>query len=266
MKNKEDVIKKIDDLRSSYRVELEDSQEETMSLLDQVNDLIRSIFNDPSISVYTTLSKENLDKWKKSRFKRWLKNKLFGNVQNFFYFLLLITITGFLVSEALDFYAIGETISTKTYVKAILTEVCFIFLSGYRSDNKVQAIGVSALRVSIFCLMLFVITSKTFIDSSKNTGNTTAIAQQVALIEQQITQKEKDMAYYLKKDWPRNYSATRLEKEKLTNSLIKLREKQAQGANAQVSELVKYKAYGKAFFRVLLLFISMLVTRRIFTF
>ena len=44
------------------------------------------------------------------------------------------------------------------------------------------------------------------------------------------------------------------------------KEQQAAGANVDVSELVRYKAYGKAFFRVLLLFISILIIsiKRIF--
>ena len=266
MKNDKDIVDKINKLRTGYQVELEDTQEETMSFLDEINDLIRKIFDDSSLSVYTVFSQENLDKWKKSRFKRWIKNNIFKNVDRLFYFLLLITITGFLVSEALEFYSIDGVIETKTYVKAILTEVCFIFLSGYRSDNKITATAVGVLRVSIFCLMLFVITSKTFIDSQKNTSNTNVIAQQIVLLEEQIKQKQKDMDYYLQKDWPKNYSATRLEKENLTTKLIELKEKQAAGATQEISELIKYKAYGKAFFRVLLLFISILVTRRIFHF
>lgn len=266
MKNDDEIVKKIQDLRNGYKVELEDSEEESMSFLDEINDLIRSIFNDSSLSVYTVFNQESLDKWRKSRFTRWVKNTVFGNLQKFLYFILLATITGFLVSEALDFYAIDSAIDAKTYVKAILTEVCFIFLSGYRSSGKWQTAGVTVLRTSIFCLMLFVITSKTFIDSSKTTSNTNIIAQQVILLEEQIKEKEKQMDYYLKKDWPRNYSSTRLEKEKLTTKLIALKEKQEKGATQEVSELIRYKAYGKAFFRVLLLFISMLITRRIFRF
>jgi hypothetical protein len=267
MENKDDeIVKKIKDLRSEYQVELADQDEEDMNFLDRINDLVRSIFNDSSLSVYTVFNQENLDKWKKRRFVRWFKNTVLGNVNKAFYLALLVTITGFLVSEALEFYTIDSVVDTKTYVKAILTEVCFIFLSGYRSDNKLQMAGASVLRVSIFCLMLFVITSKTFIDSQKNTSNTNVIAQQVILIEKQIDQKERDMEYYLKKDWPRNYSATRLEKEQLVEKLIALKEQQADGATEEVSELVRYKAYGKAFFRVILLFISVLVTRRIFSF
>lgn len=266
MKNDQEIVEKVKKLRNGYQVELADSEEEQLSFLDEINDLIRSIFNDSSMSVYNVFSRENLQKWKEKRLTRWFKKNILGNLNKAFYLLLLMTITGFLVSEALSFYAIDSVITAKTYVKAILTEVCFIFLSGYRSEGKWQTMGVGALRVSIFALMLFVITSKTFIDSSKTIGNTDAIAQQVIIIEKQIDQKEKDMAYYLKKDWPRNYSATRLEKEKLVKKLIKLKEQQAKGANQEVSELVRYKAYGKAFFRVLLLLISMLITRRIFTF
>ena len=266
MKNDKEIVDKIKTLRNNYKVELEDTNEESLSFLDEINDLIRSIFNDASLSVYTVFNQENLDKWKKTRFTRWIKNTVFGNIQKFFYFLLLVTITGFLVSEALDFYSIGGDLDARTYVKAILTEVCFIFLSGYRADNKLQMAGVSVLRISIFCLMMFVITSKTFIDSSKNTGNTNSVTQQITLIETQIEQKQKDMDYYKKIEWPKNYSMTRTEKEKLTTQLIDLKQQQAKGATAEVSKLVQYKAYGKAFFRVILLFISILVTRRIFHF
>jgi hypothetical protein len=267
MKNEQEIVGKVEKLRKSYKAEVHsDPEEDSLSFLDEINDLIRSIFNDSSISTYDAFNQENLEKWKKKRLVRWFKNTFLKNINKAFYLLLLVTITGFLVSEALEFYSIDGLIDTKTYVKAILTEVCFIFLSGYRSDNKIQMVGVSILRVSIFCLMLFVITSKTFIDSSKFTSNTNAISQQIVLLEKQIEQKEKDMDYYLQKDWPRNYSATRLEKEKLVQKLIVLKEKQAAGATETVSELVQYKAYGKAAFRVLLLFISMLITRRIFSF
>lgn len=266
MKDDKEIVEKVKKLKNSYQVQLEDAEEESLSFLDEINDLIRSIFNDPSMSVYDVFSQNNLNKWKEKRFVRWFKNLILNSYKNIFYFALLVSITGFLVSEAVEFYAIDGVVTTKTYIKAILTEVCFIFLSGYRSGNKWQEAAVGVLRTCIFCLMLFVITSKTFIDSSKNTGNTDAIAQQIVIVEKQIAQKEKDMEYYLKKDWPRNYSATRLEKEKLVSKLINLKEQQAKGANQKVSDLIRYKAYGKACFRVLLLFISVLITRRIFYF
>lgn len=267
MQEDKEVIDKINKLRKGYQVELEDAQEESMSFLDEINDLIRSIFNDSSLSVYTVFSKENLEEWKKKRLVRWFKNNVLGNINKLFYFLLLATITGFLVSEALEFYSIDGVIDTKTYVKAILTEVCFIFLSGYRSDNKVQMFGVGVLRVSIFCLMLFVITSKTFIDSSKNAGNTNAVQQQIVLLEEQIEEKKKSIIYYRDvKKWPLTTKQLIQEKDEMIKKLVSLKERQADGATQEVSELIKYKAYGKAFFRVLLLFISILVTRRIFRF
>jgi len=265
-KNK-NIINKIEKLRSGYKIELADEQEEQMSFLDEINDLIRSIFNDTSLSVYTVFNQENLDQWKKSRFTRWVKNTVLGNINKLFYFILLATITGFLVSEALEFYSIDGIISSKTYVKAILTEVCFIFLSGYRSNNKIQMAAVSILRVSIFCLMLFVITSKTFINSEKNTSNTNSITKQIILLEEQIEEKKKSIVYYRDvKKWPITTKQLVQEKDKLVDQLIELRGKQATGATEEVSELVKYKAYGKAAFRVMLLFISMLITRRMFSF
>ena len=258
-----ELIKKVKEISQEYKSDIKD---DNFSFLDKINELVRFIFEDPSVTIYDVFNRKNLKEWKRKNIIKNIKQKFLTNYKNLFYISLLITITGFLVSEALEFYAIDGIISTKTYVKAILTELCFIFLSGYRSGNKAEMTAVSILRASIFALMLFVITSKTFIDSSKTTSNTAIIEQQIVILEKQIKEKEKQMEYYLKKDWPRNYSSTRLEKEKLVEKLIKLKEKQASGANKDVSKLIQYKAYGKAFFRVLLLFISVLVTRRIFTF
>ena len=262
-----EIDNKIKKLKESYQVELEDSSEESLSFLDQIDDLIKSIFNDTSLSVYNVFTPEKLQEWKSKRLKRWLKNTILGNINKLFYFALLVTITGFLVSEALDFYAVDGLIDTKTYEKAILTEVCFIFLSGYRSDSKWETAGVGVLRASIFCLMLFVITNKTFMDSGKITSNTDVIQQQVMLLEEQISEKNKSIIYYRDvKKWPLTTKQNIQEKNVLVNKLIILKEKQAEGATKEVSELVRYKAYGKAFFRVLLLFISILTTRRIFSF
>lgn len=267
MSEQDDISKKIKELQQSYQTELEDAEEESLSFLDKINDLIASIFDDSSLSVYNVFSKEKLETWKKRKFTRWLKNFVLKNYKKTFYFSLLVAITGFLVSEALEFYAVGDIVNTKTYVKAILTEVCFIFLSGYRSDNRLQMVGAGILRVSIFCLMLFVITSKTFMDSTKTVSNTNVIQEQIILLEQQIEEKEKSIKYYRDvKQWPITTKQLIKEKDELVKKLVELKEKQAAGATVEVSDLVRYKAYGKAFFRVLLLFISILITRRLFSF
>jgi hypothetical protein len=264
----EDIIKKVRDIQKNFKTELENSPEEDrLSFLDLVNDLIRSIFNDSSMTVYDVFDKNELQKWKNKSFSRKIKNIFLNNYKNTFYFLLLVTITGFLVSEALEFYSINGVIDTKTYIKAILTEVCFIFLSGYRSDNKVEKIGIGILRTSIFCLMIFVITSRTFMDSTKNYSNTSVIQEQVLIIQKQIKEKEKDIQYYRDvKQWPNTARQLTKERDELVKKLIQLKEKQADGATVEVSELIRYKAYGNAFFRVVLLFISILITRRIFSF
>lgn len=264
----EEIVQKIKDIQKEYKAELEDGPEEDrLSFLDRINDLIRSIFNDSSMTVYDVFNKEELEKWKKKRFSRKIKNLFLNNYKNTFYLALLVTITGFLVSEALEFYAANAVVDTKTYIKAILTEVCFIFLSGYRSDNKTQETIANVLRVGIFCLMIFVITSKTFMDSTKNSSNTNAIQEQIKIIEQQIKEKEKDIVYYRDvKQWPNTAKQLIKERDELVKKLIELKEKQAAGATVEVSDLIRYKAYGNAFFRVLLLFISILITRRLFSF
>jgi len=267
VKNSDDeIVKKIKDLRDSYKVELEDHEEESLSFLDKINNLITSIFNDSTLSVYSVFSQENLDSWKKKRLSRSIKGFLYNNVKNILYMTLLVTITAFLVSEALDFYSVEGLIDTKTYVKAVLTEICFIFLSGYRSEGKWQTAAVSVLRVGIFCLMLFAITSKTLINSSKVENTSNVIQQQVILLEEQIKEKKDTIKYYKDKNWPVTTKQMIKEKDILLKKLIILKEKQTDGASTKVSRLIVYKSYGRAFFRVLLLFISILITRRIFTF
>ena len=115
--------------------------------------------------------------------------------------------------------------------------------------------------------MLFVITSETLIQGTKTVSNINVIDQQVKVLEEQIEEKKKTITYYRDvKKWPVTAKQFIKEKDELVQKLIKLKEKQAEGSNKEVSQLVQYKTYGKAFFRVLLLFISMLITRRIFRF
>jgi hypothetical protein len=263
----EEILKKIKDIKENYLTELDEKKEDSVSFLDKMNDLVRSIFDDSSVTVYDVFDKQELQKWKEKRFSRRIKNFFSVNYKNAFYFALLASITAFLISEAVDFYAATATPDFRSYVKALLTEVCFIFLSGYRSDTKLQEMAVGALRIGIFCLMIFVITSKTFMESTKNSSNTDAIQEQISILEKQIEEKEKDIEYYRDvKQWPNTARQLMKERDELVKKLMELKEKQAGGATVQVSDLIRYKAYGNAFFRVLLLFISILITRRLFSF
>lgn len=266
LRNGEKILEHIKNIRSDYEAKQVDEQEEELDFLDHLNKLVQLIVGDSTFSVYTALEKNSLERWKNNKFKRWLKKLIVSNFQNTLYFLLLATITGFLVSEALSFYAIGGALSTKTYVKAILTEVCFIFLSGYRSSGKIEFIGVGALRVSIFTLMMFVITSQAFDTGVKTISENAAIAQQIQLLEEQIEQKDKEIEYFKSIKYKKNATRTTIEKQKLIEKLVKLKEEQAAGKNEDVSKVEEIKMYGRAAFRVILLFISVLITRRIFSF
>lgn len=265
--NDEKLLESAKNIRRKFKTELADKEDSDLSYLDELNAHIRHIFKDDPADVYTTLSREHLERWKKKRFKRWIA-KTFKNISPYrlSLFALLSTITGFLVSEALDFYAINSAVSANTYVKAILTEVCFIFLSGYRANNKLETAAVSVLRVSIFTLMVFVISSQTFTIGTKNISETLAIKTQIKTIQLQISEKEEQIKYYQSINWPRNYTTARLEKEKLVDKLLALQEQQAKGKNESVSYVEEIKMYGKAAFRVILLLISVLITRRLFKF
>lgn len=271
MKNDNDILLEAEKLRKDFKIEAEteeDMLEERMSFLDRLNGLVRIILNDNTVSVYDALSEGNLQEWNKRRRSKLtrIKNFVVNNFRQSLYFILLFTITAFLVSEALNFYAIDGIISTKTYVKAILTEVCFIFLSGYRTETKAGLAWVTVLRAGIFSLMMFAISSQVILQGTKEIGNADSVQQQIVFIEEQIKEKEKNIKYFKEIGYPRNATRVTIEKQELVKKLITLKEKQAEGSNQQVSEIVKYKMYGKAFFRVILLFISVLITRRLFSF
>ena len=114
--------------------------------------------------------------------------------------------------------------------------------------------------------MLFVISSQTILSGTKVSTNSTAIAEQVQLLETQIAEKEKTIQFYIAKGWGNSVRKQTEDKNKLVDKLIALKEQQAQGSNEKVSDQVVYRSYGQAFFRVLLLLISVLITRRLFSF
>jgi len=271
MKNKDEILKEAKKLKQDFEIHSETEEDvlnEKMSFLDRLNDLVRIILNDNTVSVYDALSEDNLQEWNKRRKSNLYRIKSFisNNFRNSLYFLLLATITGFLVSEALNFYAVDGIISTKTYIKAILTEVCFIFLSGYRTETKAGLAWVSVLRAGVFSLMVFAISSQVILQGTEEISNTKSIQQQIIFIEKQIKEKEKDIEYFKNIGYPKNATRVTIEKQGLVKKLINLKEQQAKGSNEEVSKVVQYKMYGKAFFRVLLLFISILITRRLFSF
>ena len=259
-----EILQHIKDIKAKYEAEPADIIEEEMSFMDKLNRFVHLILYDDSFSVYTALEKSSLIQWKKKRLSRWIKKTITS--KDSFYFIFLASITTFLVSEAVTFYADGNMTDFKTYTKAILTEISFIFLSGYQALGWMQKIWVNILRAGVFSLMLFVISSQTITSGTKFDTNSKAIQEQVQILETQIKEKEKTIQFYLDKGWGNNVRKHTDDKNKLVEKLLELKEKQAQGSNSEVSKLIVYKSYGQAFFRVLLLLISILITRRLFSF
>lgn len=264
--NGPEILRQIKEIKSEYQVQEIDEVEQEMSFLDKLNRLVQLILNDSSFSIYTALDKENLENWKRSKLKRAFKNLLYNSPKKILYFLFLSSITIFLVSEAVIFYADGGEVTTSTYAKALLTEISFIFLSGYVSKNLLEKVWVNFLRAGVFSLMLFVISSQTIIGGAEVDSNAKSIQDQIVFLEQQIEEKEKTIEFYQEKGWGVNVRKHTDDKNELVNKLIQLKDLQASGSNTEVSTLVRYKSYGQAFFRVILLFISVLITRRLFTF
>lgn len=265
LNNGREILDHIKGMRADFEAKPEVVESE-MSFLDRLNRLVQLILNDDSFTVYSALNQESMDNWKKKRFSRWLKKTIVTNYKKTFYLAFLASITAFLVSEAVVFYADGNIVDFKTYIKAILTEVAFIFLSGYKVENWKEKLWVNVLRAGVFSLMLFVISSQTIYNGTKFQGNSESVQAQVELLEQQIAEKEKTIQFYINKGWGNSVRKQTEDKSKLVDKLIALKEEQAKGSNEKISNLVIYKSYGQAFFRVLLLFISVLITRRLFTF
>lgn len=267
IENKE-LIEQAKKIKKGYATVMADEEEEQLTFLDEVNKLVRIIFKDTPADIYTILAEGELEKWKKQKWKRRFK-KFLSSVSIFriLYFILLATITAFLVSEALPFYALGGVITAKTYIKAILTEICFIFLSGYRAGGRLETAAVGVLRVGIFCLMMFVVTSEVAMQGQGNIAKINNISIQIETLEKQVESKEKEIKFYMKKNWGNNTRQRILERDKLNEQLRELKERQIkEGASQEVSTLIQYKTYGKAFFRFILMMISVLISRRLFKF
>ena len=268
MDNEKEILEEVEKLQKEYKTTLVDQEEEDFRLIDKIDSIIKLIFNDESKDIYTTLNPEALKKWNDNKLKRWignLKSKI--NLQNFPYFILLVIITAFLVSEALPFYADGEAITFKTYVKAILTEICFLFLAGFSTNTHAQTVSVNVLRVAIFCLMLFVITSEVVVRGTQDVSKITNLADRIERLEKQIETTERDIERFRKMDWPKNMTQSIRKRETLEKELHSLRERQEkEGASKELANIIEYKMYGKAAFRLIIIFVSVLITRRLWRF
>ncbi len=268
MEENKDLVKQAERIRKGYKALEVDEEEEQLSFLDELNALVRLILKGEPVDIYTLLNTQELEKWKKAKTKRYIKrllSKIFN--RSSLYFILLATITVFLVSEAIPFYAVAGLVTSKTYVKALLTEICFIFLSGYRAVGRVQTILVSILRASIFCLMLFVISSEVTLEGARDVSKIENIANRIERLETQIIKTNVDIEHYKSIKWPRNMTTSVRKREQLEEEVQSLRLRQeSEGASENMSKLIQYKTLGKATFRLILMFVTVLITRRLWKF
>lgn len=268
MEEDKELLKQAEKIRQGYKSIETDEDEEQLSFLDELNALVRYILKGEPVDIYTLLSPQELEKWKKAKFKRHVK-RLLGKIFNrsFLYFILLATITVFLISEAIPFYAVAGIITFKTYIKALLTEICFVFLAGYRAAGRVQTFLVSILRASMFCLMLFVISSEVSLEGARDVSKIGNIANRIERLDNQIKKTEIDIERYRSIDWPRNMTTSIRKREELEKQVQELRLRQeSEGAGENVAKIVEYKTYGKATFRLILMCVSILITRRLWKF
>jgi len=245
-------------IKRDYQVYDLDEEKEEFTLIDRVNEMLSTIFGDDTITLENLFHPSKERKYKWHLFKKNFLPKVFPLI-------LLTCLTTFLVSEASLFY--GDGVRTPYAIfKAILTEVCFIFISSYRASNLLESVGSFLVRIGMVALMLFVITSETFLNTTKTVENTSVIADKVVFLERQIEAKQKTIDMFLSKGWGISVNKHEVEKTNLERQLLDLKAEQQAGSNVAVSKIVEYKAYGNAFFRFILLCISMLISRRFFRF
>jgi hypothetical protein len=252
------LIDRADKMRKDYITFNLDEKKEEMLLLDRINEILVTIFGDDTISIEYLFSPGKKIPYKWHKFKKTFLPKVFPLV-------LLIALTAFLVAEASLFY--GDGVRTDYAIfKAVLTEVCFIFISSYRASGILESIAAFLVRIGMVALMLFVISSENFLNTTKTVENASVIAEKVLILEKQIDSKQKTIDMFLAKGWGYTVNRHEAEKSVLEKQLIALKSEQQDGANESVTKVVEYKAYGNAFFRFILLFISMLISRRFFRF
>jgi hypothetical protein len=114
--------------------------------------------------------------------------------------------------------------------------------------------------------MLFVISSDVVFKGVSTTTEISGITEQITLLETQISKKEETIKFYRDKGWGISVNKHEQERDKMVNELLDLKKKQTSGKNEEISNVTKYQTWGRAAFRVMLLLISVLITRRLFKF
>jgi len=258
-----DILDSVARIRRRFKAQAKDPNEVKLSFVDEINNLVRSVLKDSDLSVYDALSQESLDSWKKNRLRRWVRSI---RPQKVFMVMLLMTITSFLVVEALPFYSLDGIVSTKTWVQAILMELCFIFVSTYRAQSLFQSALLYLARAGTFALMLFVVSTKVLYTGAGIIDEIDITKQKIEIIETQIKEKEDQINFYKEKNWGNTVRSIIKEKDALSKQLVELKNKQIEGKSESVSELTLYKTWASAAFRVMLMVISVLISRKLFSF
>jgi hypothetical protein len=115
--------------------------------------------------------------------------------------------------------------------------------------------------------MLFVITSSVAFQGAGDVAEIDNVDKQIELIERSIEKKEELIKFFKAKRQILNTIKQENALDKLRGKLLDLKNRQLDtGKSKEVSDLIVYKSYGKAAFRVILLFISVLLSRRMFKF
>jgi flagellar hook-associated protein FlgK len=91
------------------------------------------------------------------------------------------------------------------------------------------------------------------------------IAQKIEIVQEQIKSKDELIEFYKSKGWGNSAKKQSDEKDALVKELMKLKDQQIEGKNQEVSDIVQYKTWAKAFFRVVLILMSVLISRRLFS-
>lgn len=248
----QELEKKVESIRRDYITSTIDIKQENALLYHKIRDLVKSIFKDENVDVDHLFTEGEIR-------TRKMNSRITLAVQA----ALLISITAFMVIEAVAFYSDGNP-SGYSYFKAILTECCFIFMSAYRSDDFPEKYIAPIVRALLFTLMIYVISSGVITNFTMNSNNATVVDRRAEILESQIKDKQKTIDFYISKGWGNTTNRLVKEKDDLLRQLEKVQTDQQSGSTLTVMEAQKVKTYGNIAFRTLMLLVSYLISRRLF--
>ena len=245
-----ELQEEIEKFRKDYKVSTIDQETETVSIIERINKILFLIFNDSSVTIENSLKGITFDKIAKRR-------KVLLSLKRIAVFSFLFSIVSFQIYESSSFYGSGAY----SIYKAILTELCFIYINQIRATTIINKVMVGTVRISIFILMLFVVSSEVITQSKTSINSNNMIDTRIEHLKEAIQEKNNTIEYYKKRDWAISVNKHEKEKSELNSELNELQNRKISGENSEMNRIEEYKLYGHIAFRIILMVMVIIITR-----